>query len=59
MTQKHRPHPSGRPIRRRPYGIVSRENPPRTEPLTPRLQEKNNPNAIGFWTKAYQDEDDL
>lgn len=52
-----RRHPSGRPVRRTVMKRMSIERPPRTEYLTPNMNDKDLPDQIGF-VHHFASEDD-
>jgi hypothetical protein len=45
---ERKPHPSGRPIHRRKFGVTSIPRVPYSEPLTPGLCSRPLAQAIGF-----------
>lgn len=48
MRAKGFQHPSGRPLRKRQHGIISRPRQAPDEPLTIGLRDKDRTEAIGF-----------
>ena len=54
---ERRRHPSGRPLKRRQSGPLSRPRLPPEEPLTPGLRSQANVNAIGFHADLIASED--
>jgi hypothetical protein len=58
MRAKGFRHPSGRPLRKSQYGIISRPKNIPDDPLTPGLRQNERTEAIGFMTDFPLDEDE-
>lgn len=48
-------HPSGQPIFRKQFGVISRTRVPCDEPLTPGLRRDRQTYAVGFTAKIESD----
>lgn len=58
MEPKGRPHPSGRPVARKRWGVETQTRRPHDGPLSPGLQRGGFTHAVGFTARLAADDYD-